>query len=524
MITGKSIAKGAMVVMGATLLSRLFGFFREMVIANRFGATGETDAYLVAFSVPVGVAMAVAAGISAGFIPVLNSYLVQQDREDANKVANTLINIVFVVLALTVGAAMAGAPFLVRLLAPGFSGEALALTVEMIRIMFPALAFVSLMGIASGFLNSHRHFLFPALGPLIASVFIIGAAVILGPAMGIRGLAVGTLAGYICQFLVQVPVMYKKGFRYRLEWDPAHPGVIRVFRLMVPVLAASMAPPLILIVERGLASELGTGSISALNYAFRLMQLPLGLFLMAVSVPIFPALSSFAAQKDLVRLKETLVKGVNVLALIMIPAAAGLIALSVPIVRLLFERGAFEAADTIPTAYALSVYALALLPFAVRDIFRRGFYSMQDTITPVAVTVGGFLINVALDLLLVRIIGLGGLALGAVLTALAEAAALFFLLDRKLAGLPGRSLLVLFLKLGAASLIMGVSTYYVGTLAGSAINLAAGTGRVLQVGLSVGFGFLVYLGAVTAFKVEEVGEAYGLLKGLLRKVAKGRLN
>jgi len=195
MITGKSIAKGAMVVMGATLLSRLFGFFREMVIANRFGATGETDAYLVAFSVPVGVAMAVAAGISAGFIPVLNSYLVQQDREDANKVANTLINIVFVVLALTVGAAMAGAPFLVRLLAPGFSGEALALTVEMIRIMFPALAFVSLMGIASGFLNSHRHFLFPALGPLIASVFIIGAAVILGPAMGIRGLAVGTLAG-----------------------------------------------------------------------------------------------------------------------------------------------------------------------------------------------------------------------------------------------------------------------------------------------------------------------------------------
>jgi len=293
---------------------------------------------------------------------------------------------------------------------------------------------------------------------------------------------------------------------------------------MVPVLAASMAPPLILIVERGLASELGTGSISALNYAFRLMQLPLGLFLMAVSVPIFPALSSFAAQKDLVRLKETLVKGVNVLALIMIPAAAGLIALSVPIVRLLFERGAFEAADTIPTAYALSVYALALLPFAVRDIFRRGFYSMQDTITPVAVTVGGFLINVALDLLLVRIIGLGGLALGAVLTALAEAAALFFLLDRKLAGLPGRSLLVLFLKLGAASLIMGVSTYYVGTLAGSAINLAAGTGRVLQVGLSVGFGFLVYLGAVTAFKVEEVGEAYGLLKGLLRKVAKGRLN
>ncbi len=518
MITGKSIAKGALVVMAATLLSRLFGFFREMVIAGHFGLTWETDAYLVAFAVPSGIAMAISAGASAGFIPVLNSYLVQDKRDDANKIASTLINVLAVVLLLMVAVAMAYAPLLVNLLAPGFEGDSVPLTAEMIRIMFPALIFVSLMGVASGFLNSHQHFLFPALGPMITSVVIIASAVILGPVMGIRGLAVGTMAGFACQFLLQVPVMYKKGFRYRLEIALDHPGVVRVFKLMLPVLAASMAPSLILMVERGLASGLDTGSISALNYAFRLMQLPLGLFLMAVSVPLFPALSAFAAQNRLDRLRETLVKGVKVLSLIMLPACAGLIALSVPIVRLLFERGAFNAGDTVPTAYALSLYALALLPFSVRDIFRRGFYSLQNTLIPVVITVAAFILNVVLDFILVRFMGIGGLALGAVLTALVEAAALYILLSGRLGELQGRSLAVLLVKLAAASVVMGVLTYFCGGIIGLRVDLGTGMGRMIQVAGAVIFGLIVYVAALAVLEVSEIREAMDLLRGMYKKV------
>jgi len=518
MISGKSIARSALVVMGATLFSRLFGFLREMVIAGKFGLTGDTDAYLVAFTVPSTVALAVAGAVSAGFIPVLNSYFVSGEREDANRIANILINVISAAMLVLSVLAMLNSRVLVSILAPGFEGDTAVLAADLIRIMFPAVIFVSLMGVASGFLNSHQHFLFPALGPSITSIVIIGAALVLGPVMGIKGLAVGTMAGFACQFLFQVPVMYRKGFRYRPDFAVMHPGVVRVFKLMVPVLAASMAPPIMMLFERGLASKLGEGSISALNYAYRLMQLPLGLFLMAVSVPLFPALSSFAARKEFSRLKETLIKGISVLAVILIPASAGLIALNVPIVRLLFERGAFRAEDTVPTAYALAVYAVALLPLAVRDIFKRGFYALQDTMTPVAVTAGALVINIGLDLALVRIMGIGGLALGAALSALAEAAALYMLLKGRLGGLPGKHFVVLLLKITAASAVMGVLAYSAGGIIGARIDLTGSTGRLIQVGISVAAGFLVYVAAVLLLRVQEVREAAGMLKGLIKKV------
>ncbi len=524
MITGKSIAKGALVVMAATLFSRLSGFIREMEIAGQFGSTGSTDAYLVAFAVPSGIGMAVAAAISAGFIPVLNGYLVSNDRNNAIKVANTLLNTIFTILLIFVALAMFFAPSLVKVLAPGFRGESVNLTVGLIRIMFPALIFTGLMGLASGFLNSHRHFLFPALGPMITNLVIIAFIIILGPSMEIKGLAAGAMAGLTCQFLFQLPVMYKKGFRYRLAFNISHPGVVKVFKLMVPVLIASLVPPLMVLVERGLASKLTTGSISALNYAFRLMQLPLGLFVTAVAVPLFPALSSFAAQKDFGRLKEIMIKGISILTLIMIPASAGLLALDEPVVRLLFQRGAFQAKDTVPTAYALAFYALALPPLAVRDIFRRGFYALQDTLTPVVITVAGLVLNIVLDLFLVKLMGIGGLALGAALSVLVEAVALYFMLDGKLAGLPGKSLLKLFLKLIAAAVIMGITAGFCSNIIGGITDIGAMQGRILQVGLSIALGLLIYFAAAFILKVEEIWEALTLVKGLYRKIIPGIRN
>lgn len=523
MVTGKAIAKGALIVMAATLFSRLFGFVREMVVANQFGATEATDAYQATAPVIIGVGMAIAAAVSASFIPVFNKYLVVNDRESANRVANTIVNTLFSFLLVVVLAVVffMPAPALVKLFAPGFSGVALQLTGEMVIIMFPALIFVSLMGLASGFLNSNQHFLLPALGPMVTSLFIIAAAVFLSPIMGIKGLAFGTMFGFAGQFLIQLPMMYKKGYRYRADFAIFDPGVVRFFKLMFPVLIASMVPPLILLVERRLASGLDTGSIAALTYAFRLMQLPLGLFVMAVSVPLFPALASFAAQKNFEKVKTLLIKGVSVLALIMIPATAGLIALNEPIVRLLFERGAFEAKDTLPTAYALSFYALALLPLAVRDIFRRGFYSIQDTLTPVVITVALFGINVVFNIFLVKTMGIGGLALGAALSTLIEAVVLYMVLNRKLGKLPGKSFFNLLPKLFLAAAIMGISTHYCSNMIGELVNLGAGSGRIIQVGISVILGLLVYLGAVIILKVQEVSEAWGMISSYLKKVTQG---
>lgn len=524
MITGKSIAKGALIVMAATLLSRVFGFIREMIIAKYFGLSGVTDAYLVAFTVPSAVAMAISAAVSAGFIPVLNNYMVTEDRNNESEVTNTLLNFTFLTLLVVVSVSMIFAPLLVKLLAPGFHRDSVLLTIRLIRIMFPALIFISLMGLSSGFLNTRQHFLFPALAPIITSLFVIGSAVVLGPSMGIKGLAIGTMVGSAGQFLIQIPVMYKKGFRYKPVLTLSHPGVIRSLKLMTPVLIASMAPPLLLLIERGLASKLNTGSISALNYAFRLMQLPQGLFVMAVSVPLFPALSSFAAQRDFERLKQMMVKGLGILAIIMIPASAGLVALNVPIVRLLFERGAFEAKDTLPTAYALTFYALALLPLAFRDIFRRGFYAVQDTLTPVLITVLSFGINVILDLLLVKIMGIGGLAFGAAISVLIEVTVLYYIFNKKIDGLFDKQFALMLVKLLISSIIMGVSAFVCSDIIGAKLDLTANISRVIQVGTSIVFGLTTYLLTVAFLKVELAAEAWNIIKRQYRKLSNRHVN
>lgn len=517
MISGKSIAKGALIVMAATLLSRLIGFFRETKIAEYFGLGGPTDAYLVAYAIPSGVGMAFAAAISAGFIPVLNSYYVQKDEANASTVVNTLLNSLFAALAALTAVGILFAPMLAQKLAPGFRGESVILTTELIRIMFPGFIFFSLGGLASGFLHSRQHFLFPALGPTVSSIVIIAFVVAFGRTMGIKGLAVGTLVGCIGQLLIQAPVMYKKGFRYKPELALFHPGVIKVFKLAVPVLIASLVPPLMVLVERALASGLTTGSISALNYAFRLMQLPQGLFVMAVAVPLFPALSTFAAQKDYARLREIMFKGIKILALIMIPASAGLIALDQPIVRLIFQRGVFEAKDTILTAYVLTFYSLALLPLAIRDVFRRGFYALQDTLTPVKITLGAFILNIALDIFLVKQMGIGGIALGAALSTFIEATVLYFLISGRLKEFPGKSFVVFLVKVIMASLVMGIAAHYTGAFVGEHLNLDAARGKLIQVGISISAGLIVYFGAIIVLRVREVWEALDIVRGFIRK-------
>lgn len=519
MISGKTIVKGAVVIMAATLLSRIFGFIRDVVIAQYFGVTEATDAYQATYPVIAGIGMAVAASVSAGFIPVINKYLVSDDRKTTSLVVNTLLNFLFLILLLVVLAGLFAVPGsdLVKIFAPGFEGESVQLTGDLIRIMLPSLIFVSLMGVASGFLNSYQHFLFPALGPIITSVFIIGSVVAIDPSLGIKRLAIGTMAGFAFQFIIQLPAMYRKGFRYRFELSILHPGVTRVFKLMIPVLIASLAPPLILLVERRLASGLDIGSISALTYAFRIMQLPQGLFVMAVAAPLFPALSSLAAQKDFEKLKETMLKGIGVLAVVMIPASAGLIALDIPIVRLLFERGAFKPEDTVPTAYALAFYSLALTPLAIRDIFRRGFYSLQDTMTPVKITVFSFIINVALDMVLVKIMGIGGLALGTAIAVLVEVAVLYHFLSNKLNGISLKPLFTTMFKIITASTAMGLAAWFLSNIIGSKMDLSGGMARLVQVGASVALGLAVYLAAVILLKVDVVQDAFRMIKSFLRK-------
>lgn len=514
---GNKIIRAAFVVMAATLVGRVMGFVREMVIAEAFGASMETDAILVAFTIPSMAAMALAGTFNSAFIPVFSSYLDRDDRESAHRMASSLINLVALVFIVMIVIALLFTPQLAGLLARGFKPRALVLTAELMRVIFPGLIFIGLAGLVSGILNSYRHFLVPALGPMVTSIGIIAAIKFLAPELGIMSYAIGIVAGYGGQFLVQLPAMGRKGFRYRPVVDLSHPGVRRTLLLMVPVLVGAVVSQAIILVERRLGSYLVSGSISHLNYASRIFQLPWALFGTAITIPLFPVLSAQAARGELGELKQTLTRGINTFALALIPAAVVLIILREPIVRLLFERGEFNVQDTLPTALALALYALGLFPFAAKDILNRAFYALQDTLTPVILTIISVALNIVLDVILIRIFGVGGLALGAALATIVNMALLYGFLSRKLSGIALGETLRTVGKVFMAALVMAPVTYFAGNWLGAAVAIGTRTGQVIQIGAAAAAGLAVYILMVILLRVPELHMVAEMVRPYFRK-------
>ncbi len=517
MLTKRSIAKAAVVIMLATLLGRFAGFIRETFIAAKFGASMATDAFLVAYTLPNILGITITGAFNAAFIPVFTQKLLGEDREKAWRLASSMLNLVFLVFSAISVLGIIFAPVVVKLMAPGFNGQAVQLTVDLMRIMFPALIFLALVGLTSGMLNALNHFLMPSLGPLVSSLAIIGSLFILTPAMGVYGLAVGTLAGFAGQFLITMPELVKRKFHYTMHLDYRDPDIRRIGELIVPVLIGVGIGQINIIIDRILASGLSEGSISALNYAYRLMQLPLGLFVAAISVPIFPALSAYAAKNEMDRLKDALVKGMNVFALIMIPASVGLMVLSTPIVRLLFERGAFDRADTAATAIALVFYSLGLAGYAARDIMTRVFYAVEDTLSPVVIGAIGVAVHIVLNIILVRFMAHAGLALATSIITFLNMFLLGYWLRRKIGSFFPAEAWMTWGKVLLASGVMAAVVRLVAVKLAPFADSLGTRGLAIQVGGTVVTGAVVYALVILLLKVPEVSIITGMVREKLKR-------
>ncbi len=516
----KGLAKAAVVIMAATLIGRFVGFIREMVIANQFGATLQTDAYNIAYTIPSLVAMALAGAFNAAFLPVFNDYLVNKDRREAQQVANTVINLIILFFVVVIAVAFVLGPNIVRMLAPGLGSTGQELADKLFRIILPSLLFVGLMGLVSAVLNSFKHFLSPAMGPMVTSCIAIGFMLVFGSRWGIYSLAIGTLLGFGVQFLVQLPVMWRKGYQYRLTLNLGHPGVKRVLTLMVPVLLGVMVSQLPVFVERNLASNLDVGSISALNYANRVMQLPLGLFVTAISIPIFPALSVHASKKEHEEFKETLVRGINLFFIILIPCAVGLAVFSSPIIKLLFEHGRFSAESTRVTAYALTFYTLTIVPWALKDILTRGFYALQNTLSPVVITGIGAISMAVFDFALVKVMGVGGLALGYGLGMWVTAIILYLFLSRRVGDLGTRNWIKVLGKVAVASVVMALIGHFGLGWMNTVVPMASKKLLVIKLAGVGAVALAAYLLMLILLKVEEVWELFKMIKGMRQKLLK----
>ncbi|NLI14024.1 MAG: murein biosynthesis integral membrane protein MurJ, partial [Peptococcaceae bacterium] len=330
---------------------------------------------------------------------------------------------------------------------------------------------------------------------------IIVSALTLGSLYGIQGLALGTVLAMACMAMVQFPALFKTGFRFGFYLDLKHPGVRKVYLLALPAaLGVSVNQVNVFIIGR-LASWLPDGSISALVYADRLIQSPISLFVLALGTAIFPLLSTRAAQGEREAFSGTLLGALRVVILSMFPASLGLMVLSQPIVSLIFQRGIFKQGSVELTAAALLFYAVGLLGQAAVLLLARGFYSLQDTRTPVKISIVTVFINLGLSLVLIRFLQHRGLALANSLANLANMALLMWFMEKKLPGLYGTRFLKFTLSVLVASGLMAVASYVVsGFLAG---QIPGTVGLVVQVGLAVLAGIIIYLSAVFAFRVDE---------------------
>ena len=469
MSTREKIARAAGIVGGATLLSRIFGFLRDMIVAQLFGAGTSTDAFFVAFRIPNLLRRLVGEGsLTVSFVPVYSEYLSQRSREESADLLRTSFTVLAVFLTLLSLLGILISPWIVKVMAYGFSQdpEKFGLTVSLTRVMFPYIFFIGLVAWAMGALNTLGHFTGPALAPVLLNLSIIACALGLSGlfAEPILSLAVGVLLGGAAQFLFQIPFLRRKGIGLGFHFDLSHPGVRRIGSLMAPSVLGLAVTQLNVIVNTFLASYLPEGSISFLYYADRLLEFPMGIFAISIATAVLPALSQQAAKGSLEEMKETLSFALRLTFFVILPAMAGLIFLRTPILNVLFQRGAFTAFSTAMTSQALLYYSLGLAAFAGVRIIVPVFYSLQDTRTPVKVAFLCLIANAVLGAFLMFPLKHGGLALATSLAAALNFLLLAIFLRRKIGPLGAGRILRSFAKNLGASLLMGLAAYEICTM------------------------------------------------------------
>ena len=465
MENNKKVSKAAGAVSGMTLISRIFGMARDLAIAMQFGSSVAADAFFVAFRIPNIQRKILGEGaVSAAFIPVFTDLLNTKGEKAAWEMTANLLNIVFVILVITTCAIFFFSPAVITVFAPGFldDPEKFALTVKLTQWMAPYLIFIGLASFCMGILNTFNVFALPAAAPVLLNISMILGIFFVSPLMEepIFGLAVGVLLGGVLQLLVQLPETFRKGFTFVKTFDVKHPEIIKIGKLMVPVMFGLAVYEINMLIDTLLASLLPGGSISYLYYGNRMVQLPLGVFAVALGVAILPMLSRQAANKDFAELKKTLAFGIRFILFITIPATVGLIILRFPIVNALWERGEFLRASTDGTAIALLYYSLGLCAFAGIKVIVPAYYSLQDTKTPVKIGIYSMLLNIVLNLILMGPLQHGGLALATSISALLNVLLLVYFLKKRLGLIGGRLILISTLKLALSSTLMGIQIYY----------------------------------------------------------------
>lgn len=510
MFSGIRMARAATAVFIVNLISRSLGFVRDASIGAVFGATGKTDAYLVAYTLPYALQAVLGMALVTVVVPVITGYLVKGQREEGWTVASTMLNGTALLMGAATCAGILTAPYIVKIMAPGFNPELTLLTSEMMRVMFPSILFMGVGMFATGLLNTGQIFTVPAAAPLVTNLVIILTVILFGSAYNIDVVAWGTLAGFAGFLIVQLPSLKKMHFNYRLVFNFRHRAVKKALISIIPVFAALSVNQCYLIINRFFASGLEPGSITALDFGYRLISLPLGIFVAAISTVIFPTMAEQAAVGKKDDLALTLRKGIGMVVLVSVPAAVGLAVLREPVVQLLFERGAFDRSASWLTASTVLYYSIGLVALGVSLVLHRAYYALGDLKTPVTAGLISIFVNVVLSIVFLPSMGHNGLALANSLAAFANTLVLLLVL---LKALPSFNIINFGGSLG--KMCLGACAMWLLSVVGlngleKVIEAASWGYLLVEIVFAAGLGVGAYVLVVAVLRLQEVEEVKAL--------------
>ncbi len=516
-----NIARAAGILGSATVLSRIMGMVRDMVVSRLFGAGLATDAFFAAFQIPNMLRRFFAEGaLTSAFVPTFSSVLTQRGERGARELSDTCFTLLTIVMSAVALAGIICSPWIVALMFPGFRDVPgkFELTVLLNRLMFPYIFFISLVALCMGILNTLRHFFTPAISTVFLNISMIVSALFLRGFFDapVTALAAGVLIGGCLQLVLQLPVLWQKGFLPRPCFAFSDPEVRKIALLMLPATFGVGVYYLNIAVSAVLASLLPQGSVSYLYYAQRLFEFPQGIFTVSVAQAVLPSMSRQAAEGDVSGMKESLSFGLRLTVFVTVPAMVGLMVCSTPVISLIFMGGQFDFHQVLGASRALFAYSLGLTFVALTRVIAPAFYALNDTKTPVLTAFIAFLINVCCSLVLMKPLLHGGLALATTISACANMVLLFWLLRRKAGPIGGRALARSALVSLAASAPMAMVVYQGCLLVDWALP-GEKLIKSLVLGTSIAAGVAVYGYCSRLLGSAECGEVFGMIRARLQR-------
>lgn len=454
-----NVAKSAFIIAVFTLLSKGLGFIREIMIAYRFGSGESTDAYFVAMTATVIVIGALGAALNTTLIPIFSGIKQKHSKYKMREFLNNILNLVFFTTIILSIIAFIASPLIIKILAKGFEGEQFLLAVRLNRIGLPIVIFLGFTYVFSGYLQSNEIFGPHAIMGIPYNFVFLVFLFFISNGKNIEYLMLVTVLAALTQVLIQLPAVIHSRYKYTLDIDFKDPNLRKTIYLFIPVLLGNGVHQINAIVDKTLASELVTGSISALTYAKRLNDLIISVFVMAITTVVFPLLSKAFSKGNNSHIKEILSLGVNIILVITVPATFGMIILANPVVELFFQRGAFDSTATFMTSSALVFYSVGLIGASLRLLLNKVFYSFEDTKTPMINGVIAVFINIVLNFILIRFMAHDGLALATSISAIVTTLLLFIDLRKRLGPIGMKDILITFIKTTISSAIMSIVVY-----------------------------------------------------------------